>query len=501
MTVSDTRPKAVEYRHFIGGAEAAPTDAGSIERRDPANGDVVARFARGNAADADRAVRAARQAFDEGEWPRANGPERAAVLRGIAHGIEAAGERLALMDSRESGKTIGTARNDVAGAVGHFRFAASLIETERSDAWTGAATDLLAYSRHEPAGVAALIVPWNFPVLILAQKLAYALAAGCTTVVKPSEFTSGTALEVARIAQSVGLPSGAVNVVTGYGAEVGLPMVTHPGVDVVSFTGSTATGRVVAAAAGDGVKRVSLELGGKGAQVVFADADLEQAADAVVFGAMINNGECCVAGSRILIERATEDHFLALVAERLARVVVGDPRDERTDLGPLIHEAHLDKVLGYLGEDVRAGAAVAAGGRRAVLDGGENGYYVEPTLLRSVAPTSRPFTEEIFGPVVTSTVFDSADEAVALANATPYGLANAVWTADLNRALTVSHRIRSGTVWVNTFLDGTPSIPFGGVRESGFGRETAREGLLEFTTLKTVQIRTGRRAYPIPQGS
>jgi betaine-aldehyde dehydrogenase len=497
-TVEPAHARPNDYSHFVGGTGLEPATGDAIERRDPANGRLISRFAQGTAPDVQRAVHAARRAFDEGPWPRLSGPDRADVLRRIADGIVISSEQLALIDSHESGKTIVTARNDVAGAIAHFRFASSLAETERSDAWTGSAVDLLAYSRHEPAGVAALIIPWNFPVLILAQKLAYALAAGCTAVVKPSEFTSGSALKLAEICRDAGLPSGAINVVTGFGKDVGMPLVTDPGVDVVSFTGSTVTGRAVAAAAGQGLKRVSLELGGKGAQVVFADADLDQAADAVVFGALVNNGECCVAGSRLLVESAVEAEFLALVTKRFADVVVGDPRDERTDLGPLIHAAHLEKVQSYLESEVLSGAEVSFGGGRADGVGLENGHYLQPTLLSNVAPDSRPFSEEIFGPVVTATTFEDAEEAVRLANATPYGLSNSVWTNDLNRAHLIGARLQSGTVWVNTYLDGTPAIPFGGVRESGFGRETGHEGLREFTTLKTIQIRTAKRSYPLP---
>lgn len=487
-----------DYQHFFDGTPAAPRGGDMIERRNPANGQLTARFARGSRPDVDLAVASARRAFDTGPWPWMSGPERAAILRQVAAGIEAATQRLALIDSQESGKTLGTAQADLEGAMAHFRFAASLAETERSDAWTGAATDLTAYSVHEPVGVVALIIPWNFPALILAQKLAYALAAGCTVVAKPSEFTSGSALEIADICRRSGVPGGVVNVVTGFGPDVGMPLVSHPGVDAVSFTGSTVTGRAVAAAAGNGIKRVSLELGGKGANVVFADADLEQAADAAVFAAMVNNGECCVAGSRIIVERSVEKEFVDLLGERLERVVVGDPLDPSTDIGPMIHDGHLRKVLDYIERGRQGGATLACGGNRTAGGGREEGWYVEPTLFSGVQAGSAIFQEEIFGPVVTSTTFNTADEAVALANDTPYGLANAVWTSNVATALTTSRALRSGTVWVNTFLDGTPAIPFGGVRDSGFGRETGQEGLREFTALKTVQIRTGVRDYPIP---
>ncbi|WP_147254254.1 aldehyde dehydrogenase family protein [Pseudonocardia hierapolitana] len=480
------------YEHHIEGHALA--SGPHLIRDDPATGQPVAEFAAGSAREVDLAVAAARRAFDHGPWPRMSAGERAAVLRRFAAAVEAEVPHLAALDRSEAGKPIRYARADIRAGAAHIATAASLVETLRGDSWTDVDRDLLAYSAHEPAGVAALIIPWNFPAGILCQKLPYALALGCTVVVKPSELTSGSALEIARIAEGAGVPAGVVNVVTGLGSEVGAPLAAHPAVDVVSFTGSTASGRAVAAAAGSSLTRVGLELGGKGANIVLADADLDQAAEAAVFAAFFNSGQCCVAGPRILVQAAIANRFTEAVVARTDTLVTGDPAAERTDLGPLIHENHLAKVLGYLEAGHEAGARVLRGGDR--LDGElRRGSFLAPTVLDRVTPDSPVFREEIFGPVVSLTTVADADEAVRMANATSYGLAHTVWTSDVSTALAVSRELRSGTVWVNTHLDGSTHIPFGGVKASGFGREAGREGLLEFSSLKTVQIRSARRSY------
>ena len=495
---SSTVTEARRLGHFIDGEQHAAAGA-VFERHSPATGELVAAVAAGTAADVDAAVAAARAAFDHGPWPRTTAPERAKVLRRFAALIEQHGEELAALDSEEVGKPLRLARGDIAGAVANTEYAASLAHTLHGESWTDYDADVVAYTLHAPAGVAALVIPWNFPALIVAQKLPFALAAGCAAVVKPSEFTSSSALRLAELATEAGVPAGAVNVVTGVGADVGAPLSAHPDVDVVSFTGSTVTGRAVAEAAGRNLKRVSLELGGKGANVVFADADLDEVADAVVFAAFFNQGECCVAGTRLIVERSAQDALLERVLERGRRVVVGDPREDATDVGPLIHAGHLDKVEGYMQEAKRAGDEALLGGGRASVAGCERGHFVEPTIFGGVDPASALFQEEVFGPVLAVTPFDDAEEAAALANGTAYGLANSLWTSDVATAHRVAKQIRSGTVWVNTTIDGTSAIAFGGTKASGFGREVGREGLLEFTELKSVQVRTARRGLALTQ--
>ena len=486
--------------HRFDGAPAPVDPDRVVTRHDPATGRLVARVAAGSVQDADRAVAAARRAFDEGDWPRRPGAERAAVLRRFAALVAADADALAELDSEEVGKPLRFARADVAGAVANIEYAASLAHTLHGESWTDYDPDVIAYTVHEPAGVAALIIPWNFPALILSQKLPFALAAGCTTVIKPSELTSSSAARMVELAIEAGVPSGAVNLVTGLGADVGARLVEHPDVDVISFTGSTVTGRAVARAAADTVKRVGLELGGKAANVVFADADLDEAAESTVFAAFFNQGECCVAGARLLVQRDVQEAFLERVVALTERLVTGAPTDPASDIGPLIHATHLSKVITYVEEARRAGARIVTGGARpatAPQDG--SGHYLAPTIIADVGADAPIFQQEVFGPVLTVTAFDDAEDAIRLANATSYGLSHALWTTDLATAHRVARRLRSGTVWVNTNVDGTPAIAFGGMKASGVGREVGREGLAEFLELKSVQVRTARRGLSLVQ--
>jgi betaine-aldehyde dehydrogenase len=484
-----TAETAREHGHLIAGERVDGET--SIERRSPGGGELVARFAEGTAADVEAAVAAARDCFDSGAWPGTSGAERARVLLRAAAAIRANVEQLARIDALEVGKPLRQARGDVEGAAGHFEYASALAHEIRGDAYTNLGESHVGLVLREPLGVAGLIIPWNFPGLIFGQKVPYALAAGCTTVVKPSEFTSGTALEMARLVIDAGVPAGAVNVVTGYGAPVGQALVESRGVDFVSFTGSTLTGEKIAAAAASTQKRVSLELGGKGASIVFADADLDDAVDGTLFAVFFNTGECCVSGSRLLVEDSIAGEFLGRLVEKAERLSVGAPLED-ADIGALIHEGHLDKVLGYVAAGEEEGARLLTGGRRAEA-GSAQGLFVEPTIFDAVEPGMRIFREEIFGPVLSATRFTGVEEAIAIANQTEYGLGNTVWTKNVDTAVTVSRALRSGTVWVNTTLDSAPQMPFGGVKASGYGREMGRAGLEEYTELKSCVIRTGKR--------
>lgn len=343
-----------------------------------------------------------------------------------------------------------------------------------------------------------MITPWNFPAVTLFQKLPYALAAGCTAVIKPSEMTAGTTLEIARLAQRAGIPDGVINVVTGTGSVVGNAMVDHPDVDMISFTGSTAVGRQIGAKCARQVKRAGLELGGKAANIVFADADLDDALDGVVFGTILNQGEECVAGTRLLVETSIAKEFSAKLVERMSKLRVGLPLDKKADLGAMIHEAHMNSVLDHIETARKEGAAVLCGGTR--LKGGDydNGFFIAPTILGNVTPDMTYFREEVFGPVISITTFDSVNDAVSLANDTEYGLGNGIWTKDLDKAHQVSKQLKSGTVWVNTFLDGAPQMPFGGYKRSGMGRENGQEGLTEFMQVKSTFFRLGKRAKTLP---
>lgn len=478
------------YGHLIDGEERL--GSASIDRDNPATGQLVAQFADGGADDVRAAVAAARRAFDEGPWPRLSGHERARVLLDWAAAIRQRAEQLARVDAEEVGKPIRLARGDLAVTAGHFEYAAGLAQELRGDAYGNLGENYLGMVLREPVGVAGLIMPWNFPAMTFGQKVPYALAAGCTVVAKPSELTAGSSLELARLAAEVGVPAGVVNVVTGYGAPVGQEIVESPGVDFVSFTGSPETGRRIATAAAATTKRVALELGGKGANVVFDDADLDDAIDGALFAVFFNTGECCVAGSRLLVQESIADEFLERLTRRTEQLRVGLPFDEQADIGALIHEQHAERVLDYVSSAEEEGARLLTGGRR--LDGElAGGAFVAPTIFDRVQPQMRIFREEIFGPVLSVTRFADETEAIALANGTSYGLGNSVWTRDVDRALRMTRALRSGLVWVNTTIENGPQMPFGGVKGSGYGREMGRAGLEEYTELKSCLIRTGKR--------
>ena len=482
------------YDHFIGGASCVPSSGKLIDRFSPATGALVAVFAAGNARDVDTAVLAARTAFDEGPWSRLSGIDRSRLLRAFAELMLANLGRLAQIESDEVGKPIRYARKDIEGGAKVVHYAAGLAADLHGIAYPSLRPGQTGLVMREPAGVVGAIIPWNFPAFVFCHKVPFALAAGCTVVVKPSEFTSGTALELARLALEAGIPPGVVNVVTGYGAEAGDALVSHPGVDMVSFTGSTATGRKVMQAAIATTKRVSLELGGKGANIVFADADIDDALDGTLFGVFHNSGQVCSAGTRLIVDEAIADGFLARLKQAIGGIRIGDPADEATDMGSLIHAPALDRVRAYVDGSAAEGVVTYAGGHR--LSGGlyDKGSFFAPTILDRVTPFVRAHREEIFGPVLTVTRFRSTEEAVALANDTSYGLANALWSRDLDKVMGVSAALRSGVVWVNTTLDGSPQMPFGGRQQSGFGREFGRAGLEEFTEIKSIFLSTGRRA-------
>jgi betaine-aldehyde dehydrogenase len=488
--MTETATEVRSYGHLIGGEETS--QASWIERRGPASGELVARFAEGTAADVEAAIAIARHAFDDGDWPHLPGARRARVLLDAAAALGERLEHLARIDAVEVGKPLRQARGDIEGAIGHFEYAAALAHEVHGDAYSNLGPDHLGLVLREPVGVAALIIPWNFPGLIFGQKVPYALAAGCTAVVKPSEFTSGTALEMARIVIDAGVPPEVLGVVTGYGDPVGQALVESRAVDHVSFTGSTVTGSRIAVGAAASQKSLSLELGGKGASIVFADADLDDAVDGTLFAVFFNSGECCVAGSRLLVEESIADEFLARLVEKTERLAVGLPEDERTEIGAMIHEGHLEKVLGYVAAGREEGAALLTGGDRV---GGElaGGNFVAPAIFDRVGPEMRIFREEIFGPVLSAARFEGVEEAITLANQTEFGLGNTVWTKNVDTAIKVARALRSGSVWVNTTLDSAPQMPFGGYKASGYGREMGRAGFEDFTEVKSCVIRTGKR--------
>ena len=478
------------YGHLIGGEWVDPSSGASITRTNPATGAAVAEFAAGNEEDTRRAVAAARAAFDRGPWPRMPGDERGRLIYDLAQRIRERAEDLARIEVEEVGKAIRFARVEMEGSAGIFEYAAGLASQVHGEAYNNLGDSYTATVVREPVGVAGLIIPWNFPTLILAQKLPFALAAGCTVVVKPSEFTSSTALEIGRMAAEAGIPDGVVNVVTGEGSETGRVLAESTDVDMVHFTGSTATGRGVMEAAASNVKKLSLELGGKAANIVFADADLDDALDGVLFGIYFNQGECCVAGTRLLVEESVADGFVERLVERSRSLKVGDPMDEETDIGALIHDEHAEKVLGYVERGKEEGARLLTGGGR---PSGNDGNFFEPTVFDDVGREMGIFREEIFGPVLTVSRFRTMEEAIEIANDTEYGLAGSLWTKDLDKATIVSRELRAGRIWVNTTIDGGPQLPAGGYKLSGFGREMGNAGLEEFTEIKSVLYHLGKR--------
>lgn len=487
-TEASASPKT--YRLLIGGRHVEARDGRTIERRSPGHGFVVSRYAQAGEADVEAAVQAAHRAFETGPWPRLKGSERAAILLRTADLIEARLEEFARLDALESGKPIAQARGEISGAVDIWRYAAALARTLSGESYANLGDAMLGVVVREPVGVVSIITPWNFPFLIVSQKLPFALAAGCTAVVKPSEMTSASTFLLGDLLLEAGLPEGVVNVLAGLGNDVGAPMVSHPLVEMVSFTGSTRVGRLTMASAAQSLKKVSMELGGKNGQIVFPDADLEAAADAAVFGGFFNAGECCNAGSRLIVHQAVADDFLAAVKLLTARIRVGDPLDDATKVGAMISTDHLAKVSGYVTAAAGEGATVAAGGAGLASNAGQ---YLDPTIVSGVLPDMAIAREEVFGPVLSVLAFETTEQALAIANDTPYGLSAGVWSGSIDTCMAIARGVRSGTVWVNTFMEGYPELPFGGYKQSGLGRELGRRAVEDYTEEKTIQFHRGRR--------
>ncbi|MDQ0474135.1 aldehyde dehydrogenase family protein [Labrys wisconsinensis] len=482
--------EARTYRQLVGGELGEALSGARLERLSPAHDVKVGDYPLADAADADRAVAAARAAFDRGPWPRMSGAERSRMLLRIADLIEAHGEALARADVLESGKPISQARGEMAGAVDLWRYAAGQARALHGSVPSALGADMLGLIKRDPIGVVAMITPWNFPFVIASQKLPFALAAGCTVVIKPSELTPGSTLHLGELLVEAGLPAGVVNIIVGYGNTVGQRLAEHEAVDMISFTGSTAVGRTVARAAAGNLKKVALELGGKNPLIVCADADLEAAADAAVFGVFFNAGQCCNSSSRLLVDAAVAEDFVGRLEALTRTLAVGDPLDPATKVGAIVNDAQLAKIEGYLGEIAGSGAVLRAGGRRMAT---ARGRFVEPTLVTGVRPDMRIAREEIFGPVLSILPFDDLGEAIAVANDTHYGLSAGIWTRDHEAALRAAEELRAGTVWVNGWMEGYPEMPFGGMGQSGLGREQGAQAVEEFTELKSVLFHRGPR--------
>jgi len=472
---------------YIGGRFVEGSDASLQDVVNPATGALLARAARATAAETGAAVAAARAAF-EGEWSATTAQQRGQVLFEIARQLRERAADLARLETENVGKPLAESEFDVADAASCFEYYGGLA-TKITGEVNPVPDDALSLTLKEPVGVCGQIIPWNYPLLMAAWKIAPALCAGCTVVLKPAEATPATAMELAKLLDGMaGLPKGVVNIVTGDGPVVGAALATSPDVDKVAFTGSTKIGRTILRAAADtNMKRVTLELGGKSPNIFFADANWEAAVEGAVFGVFVNQGEVCSAGSRILVERSIHKRFVEAVVEKAKAIRLGDPFDRATKMGPLVTAAHRERVMGYVAQGQREGAKLVLGGKK---PGGSlaSGAFLEPTIFDEVAPDMVIAQEEIFGPVVSVIPFDDETHAVTIANGTPYGLAGAVWTRDIYRAFRVVKKLRAGIVWVNHMQPTYVEAPWGGMKMSGVGRELGRYGVEGYLEVKQVHV-------------
>jgi len=449
----------------------------------PSTGEEICEVAEAGAADVEQAVRAARLAFEHGPWRSMRPSERGRLLYRLADLIESNGDELARLESLDNGKPVSVAKAvDVTKTVACYRYFGGW-----SDKVHGKTIpidgDFLCYTRHEPIGVVGQIIPWNFPMLMMAWKLAPALATGNTVVLKPAEQTPLSALRIGELILEAGFPEGVVNVLTGFGPTAGAAIASHMDVDKVAFTGSTEVGHLIMeAAAKSNLKPVTLELGGKSPNIIFADVDLDEAVEGAHMGLFSNQGQSCCAGSRVFVEETIYNEFVERSIARASRRIVGDPFDPRTELGPLVDQTQFDRVMGYIESGRSAGAKLACGGNRI----GKRGYFIQPTVFADVQDDMQIAREEIFGPVMSVISFKSLDEVISRANRTKYGLAAAVWTRDMKKALAVANGVRAGTVWVNCYNVMDTRSPFGGFKQSGIGRELGEYGLQQYTQLKAV---------------
>jgi betaine-aldehyde dehydrogenase len=451
---------------------------------DPSTEEIMAEVPEANEEDVNRAVAAARAAFDSGAWPQTTAQDRGRILFRLAEHIRKEAAHLAELESRNSGKPIVEAEYDIADAATCFEYYGGMA-TKILGHVNPVPDNALSLSLREPIGVAAQIIPWNYPLLMAAWKLAPAIAAGCTCVLKPAEQTPLTALEIASYLADAGLPAGVVNIITGFGEECGTPLVKHPDVNKVAFTGSASVGKAIMKAAADTVKRVTLELGGKSPNIFFADADFESAIDGALFGVFINQGEVCSAGSRILVEKSIYPKFVEAMSAKAKTIRLGPPLERETKMGPLVSKDQFDRVRSYQELGKKEAKLAAGGGRPASM---KQGYYVEPTIFYDVDNSARIAQEEIFGPVAAVIPFADEAEALRIANATPYGLAAAIWSRDIFKALRMVKALRAGIVWVNHMQPTYVEAPWGGYKQSGFGRELGPWGIEEYLETKQVHI-------------
>jgi phenylacetaldehyde dehydrogenase len=477
---------AQTHRMFIDGKFVNAASGKTLPVYNPATGEVMAHVPEAESEDVDRAVRAARRAFDEGPWPKMSASQRGRLMNKLADLLEQNLEEFAEIESMDNGKPLAVARAaDVPLAVDLFRYMAGWSTKIMGHTFPiSFPGEYLTYTLREPVGVVGQIIPWNFPLLMAAWKLGPALAAGCTIVLKVAEQTPLSALRLAELIHEAGFPDGVVNVLTGYGEGAGAPLAAHDLVDKVAFTGSTEVGRLIVHAAAGNLKKVSLELGGKSPAIIFPDADLDRAIPGTASAIFFNHGQCCCAGSRLFAHESIFDKVVEGVSDIASKMRVGSGLDPKTDMGPLVSEEQFQKVTSYIDSGLKEGANAAAGGKKAA----DKGYFVQPTVLTRTKPEMKVIREEIFGPVVCAIPYKDADlERIAKeANDTPYGLAASIWTRDISTANKMAKRIRSGTVWINCHNVFDAALPFGGYKQSGWGREMGAEVLNNYTEVKAV---------------
>lgn len=478
-----------QYDHYIDGRAAQPSSGAYFPTHDPYTGEAWAEVARGNGNDVNAAVIAAKRAFSEGPWGRLTATQRGGLMRRLADLITEHAPRLAQIEQRDNGKLVAEVNAQVKYMAEYFHYYAGLADKVESHVIPTDKAGVFAYTRYEPKGVVAIITPWNSPLTLTSWKLAPALAAGCTVVIKPSEFTSCAILEFAALFKAAGFPDGVVNVITGFGEEVGGPLVSHDAVAHIGFTGGEAAGIRVYEQAARALKTVTLELGGKSPNIIFDDADFDQAIKGVVSGIFAATGQSCQAGSRLLVQRSVHDAFVARLIEFARTIKLGDPTQPDTQMGPVATRPQFEKVLKYI-EIAKSEGATCAFGGRARPDLGA-GQFVEPTIFTNVDNRMRIAQEEVFGPVLSVIPFENEQDAIRIGNDVLYGLAAAVWTRDLQRALLMSEKLKAGTVWINNYRATSFTSPFGGMKRSGIGRESGTDAIREYLDTKCVWMSAG----------
>lgn len=474
------------YQLRIGDEWRYSSDGQTFSAINPVDQEIWAYLPQATHADVDAAVVAARSAFEDG-WKQSNGLKRATLMHRLADLLEADGERMAQLETADNGKVIRETRMQMRFAARNYRYFAGWADKLHGESIPLDRPELVDFTTREPRGVAALVTSWNSPIAILANKLAPALAAGCTVVIKPSEMASVTTLEFAALCERAGFPPGVINVITGSGS-VGAALTAHPGIDLISFTGGTSTGKEISRAAAENLTPVTLELGGKSANIIFSDANLEQAIIGAVAGIFAAAGQTCIAGSRLLVQREVYQEVVDAVCKRASAIQIGDPRKENTEMGPLATKSQHQRVLAFVDRARKQGATLAVGGGVPKGDAFEKGFFVEPTVFTDVSPDSELAQEEVFGPVLAVIPFNTEDEAIAIANSTAYGLVAGLWTQNLSRAHRIAKCLEVGGVWINTYRTSAAQAPFGGVKSSGIGRERGLHALDEYLEIKNHMI-------------